>query len=400
MNDLKTRRARADALAADGKVAEAIEEYGVVAKAYAATGLLLRAIGVCKRILELDARHSSTQQLLATLYAKPESADDNEGDDGDPITIDGDEAVLLSALPPPLPPDAEDDAIDLDAVAALTPRPAGSVRPERQLDIPIFSGLPPDGFRALVERLSAWEAEDGALIVAEGEQADSVYVVVRGAVRVERGDTVLATLPPGSFFGEMALLSRHPRVASVHAVGKTELLELPRAVLEELAAKDARVQQALERFCRARLIDNLARFSPLFTGVDPAAARRALAGFAARRLQSGAVVVEQGTPAPGLFIVLDGALEVAAGADDERVALRTLGAGDVFGEMSLLTDDSASASVTASGPCTVLVLPRVAFAELVLGVPTVRARLELLAEQRRLSNEALLPDASSSATLL
>ena len=96
------------------------------------------------------------------------------------------------------------------------------MRPERPLDIPLFSGLPPDGFRALVERLSAWEADDGALIVAEGEQADSVYVVVRGAVRVERGDAVLATLPPGSFFGEMALLSRHPRVASVHAVGRTE----------------------------------------------------------------------------------------------------------------------------------------------------------------------------------
>ena len=399
MNDLKTRRARADALAADGMVAEAIEEYGVIARAYAATGLLLRAIGVCKRILELAPQHRATQVLLATLYAKPEpSALD---DAGDPITLDGDEAVLLSALPPPLPPDADDDAIDLDAVAAaLTPRPAGSVRPERPLDIPLFSGLPPDGFRALVERLSAWEADDGALIVAEGEQADSVYVVVRGAVRVERGDAVLATLPPGSFFGEMALLSRHPRVASVHAVGRTELLELPRAVLEELAAKDARVRDALERFCRARLIDNLARFSPLFAGVEPAAARRALSAFAARKLAPGAVVVEQGAPAPGLFIVLDGALEVAAVTADDRVVLRTLDAGDVFGEMSLLTDDGATASVTAAGPCTVLVLPRVAFAELVLGVPTLRARLELLAEQRRISNEALLPDASSSATLL
>lgn len=399
MNDLKTRRARADALAAEGKVALAVEEYAVVAKAYAATGLLLRAIGIGKRILELDPAHRATQELLATLYAKqePASADDT----GDPITLDGDHAVLLSALPPPLPPDADDDAIDLDAVAAaLTPLPAGSVRLERQLDIPIFSGLPPEGFRALVERLSAWSAEDGALIVAEGEQADSVYVVVRGAVRVERGDALLATLPAGSFFGEMALLSRKPRVASVHAVGTTELLELPRALLVELAGKDPRVQQALERFCRARLIDNLARSSPLFVGVDPTAARRALSGFAARKLDAGAVVVEQGKPAPGLFIVLEGALEVSALVGDERVTLRTLGPGDVFGEMSLLDDNGATASVSASCPSTVLVLPRVAFAELVLAVPTLRARLELLAAQRRLSNEALVPDASSAATLL
>ena len=43
-----------------------------VATAYAATGLLLRAIGVCKRILELDPRHHATQELLAKLYGKPE----------------------------------------------------------------------------------------------------------------------------------------------------------------------------------------------------------------------------------------------------------------------------------------------------------------------------------------
>lgn len=399
MSDLKTRRARADALAAEGKTAEAIEEYRVVAAAYAATGLLLRAIGVCKRILELDPRHQATQTLLASLYGRPEAQADDEL--GDPITLDGADAVLLSPRPPPLPPDADDDAIDLDAAAAaLTPRPAGSVRPDRPADIPLFSGLPPESFRALVERLTAWEADDGALIVAEGEQADSVFVVVRGAARVERAGQELATLPAGSFFGEMALLSKKPRAANVLAVGKTALLELPRGVLDELAAGDPRVQEAMERFCRARLIDNLARFSPLFAGLDAAVVRRALSAFAARKLVAGAVVVEQGAPAPGLFIVLDGELEVAAAVGDERVPLRALQAGDVFGEMSLLSEEGASASVVARGPCTVLVLPRVAFAELVLAVPTLRARLELLAEQRRMHNEALLPDASSSATLL
>ena len=309
--------------------------------------------------------------------------------------------MLVSALPPPLPADVDDDAIDLDALAAaLTPRPAGSVRPERPVDIPLFSGLSPDSFRALVERLGAWEAEDGALIVAEGEEADSVFVVVRGAVRVERAGVELATLTAGSFFGEVALLARRPRSANVHAVGRTELLELPRAVLDDIAAGDARVHGVLASFCRARLIDNLARFSPLFAGLDAVAVRRALGGFAARKLAAGDVAIEQGRLAPGLFIVLDGALAVSMAIGAEPTVLRTLGAGDVFGEMSMLSEECASASVTATLPSTVLVLPRVAFSELVLGLPTLRARLELLAEQRRVLNEALLPDASSSATLI
>ncbi|MCC7073981.1 MAG: cyclic nucleotide-binding domain-containing protein [Deltaproteobacteria bacterium] len=399
MNDLKARRARADALAATGAVDAAIEEYDTIARAYAATGLALRAIGVCKRILELDPHHRATLCMLADLCAQRARPLDDEL--GDPITLDPDEAQLVAALPPPLPPDTDDDAIDLDAcAAALTPRAARSLALERHADVPLFSGLPPEGFRALVEQLLAWQADDGALIVAEGEAADSVFVVVRGAARVDRGGVELATLGAGAFFGEMALLSRKPRMASVHAVGATELLELPRAVLEDLAARDPRVQQALERFCRARLIDNLARCSPLFAGVDGTAARRALSSFAARKLPAGAVVVEQGIPSPGLFIVLEGCLEVAASVGTERTPLRLLGPGEVFGEMSLLSDDGAAASVATTAPSTVLVLPRVAFAELVLAVPTVRARLELLAAQRRAHNDALLPDASDAATLL
>lgn len=399
MNDLKARRARADALAAAGDRAAAIEEYATIARAYAATGLVLRAIGVCKRALDLDPSDHATLAMLADLCARNERV--LHDDLGDPITLDPGEAVLLSALPPPLPHDVDDDAIDLDAcAAALTPRAAGSVAPLQHVDLPLFSSLPPEGFRTLVERLSAWEADDGALIVAEGEHADSVFVVVRGGVRVERGGVEVTTLGPGTFFGEMALLSRKPRAASVYALGTTELLELPRAVLEELAAKDGAVQHALERFCRARLVDNLARFSPLFAGIEPSTARRALSSFATRKIPGGTVVVEQGRPSSGLFIVLEGCLEVAAVVDDERQVLRQLGPGEVFGEMSLLADEGATASVTARGPSTVLVLPRVAFTELVVGVPTLRARLEVLAEQRRLHNEALLPDASASATLL
>src|SRR5688500_15172899 len=70
MPDLKARRQKADALAADGKTDEAVNEYAALAAAYAGAGLLLRAIAVCKRIFELDPEHDETQELLASLYAR------------------------------------------------------------------------------------------------------------------------------------------------------------------------------------------------------------------------------------------------------------------------------------------------------------------------------------------
>ena len=63
--------------------------------------------------------------------------------------------------------------------AALTPLAQGAVRLERPPAVPLFSGLSMASFQALVTKLSAWEAEPGALIIGEGEESDSVFVVVR-----------------------------------------------------------------------------------------------------------------------------------------------------------------------------------------------------------------------------
>ena len=49
---------------------EAISSYTKVAQAYAADGLLLKAIAACKLILEIDESHTATQKMLADLYAK------------------------------------------------------------------------------------------------------------------------------------------------------------------------------------------------------------------------------------------------------------------------------------------------------------------------------------------
>jgi serine/threonine-protein kinase len=63
--------------------------------------------------------------------------------------------------------------------------------------------------------------EPGAVIVAEGDEADAAYVIVEGVCEVHRGSgaarQVLRTLRPGDVFGETALLSAEPRSASVTA---------------------------------------------------------------------------------------------------------------------------------------------------------------------------------------
>src|SRR6476659_9645532 len=53
-----------------GKIHESVVEYQAVAGSYAADGLLLKAIAVCKIILQIDPNHKETQHILADLSTK------------------------------------------------------------------------------------------------------------------------------------------------------------------------------------------------------------------------------------------------------------------------------------------------------------------------------------------
>jgi CRP/FNR family transcriptional regulator, cyclic AMP receptor protein len=68
---------------------------------------------------------------------------------------------------------------------------------------------------------------DGEVIFEQGTQADQMYVVRKGKVRIYRDqdgkETTLATLKPQDFFGEMAIFDGKPRSASAQAIGETEL---------------------------------------------------------------------------------------------------------------------------------------------------------------------------------
>lgn len=65
-------------------------------------------------------------------------------------------------------------------------------------------------------------------IFSDGDVGDELFVVLTGKVRVHQGGTMLVELGPGEHFGEMALVDRQPRSASVTAVEDTHLLVMKR----------------------------------------------------------------------------------------------------------------------------------------------------------------------------
>lgn len=104
--------------------------------------------------------------------------------------------------------------------------------------MPLFRSLT---YKELVRVLNITvvaDFETGAEVFGEGHEGDQLFIVLSGRVKVQSGDTVLVELGPGEFFGEMALIDRAPRSATVTASEKTNLLVVRRRDFFALIKKD------------------------------------------------------------------------------------------------------------------------------------------------------------------
>lgn len=92
--------------------------------------------------------------------------------------------------------------------------------------VTLFAGLPETSLQALAELAGEAEFGDGDAIVLQGQVGTGLFVIVAGAARVVRGGEELDRLGPGDYLGELAVIDRMPRMASVFAVGPTTCLAL------------------------------------------------------------------------------------------------------------------------------------------------------------------------------
>lgn len=91
--------------------------------------------------------------------------------------------------------------------------------------VPLFGRLDAASISDLVGILRARTVPAGTVIIRKDEVGDAMYLIASGAVEVE-APTGTIRLEEGDFFGEMALLSRERRTATVTAIRSTDLLVL------------------------------------------------------------------------------------------------------------------------------------------------------------------------------
>ncbi|MFN8444102.1 MAG: Npt1/Npt2 family nucleotide transporter [Caldilineaceae bacterium] len=100
--------------------------------------------------------------------------------------------------------------------------------------VDIFAGTPDEVLVEVAALLKEIDAPPGTTIFAQGDQGDSMYIIVEGEVEARNGDHVFTHMGEREVFGEMALLDGEPRTATIRTTQATHLLRLDQEPFYEL----------------------------------------------------------------------------------------------------------------------------------------------------------------------
>ena len=126
---------------------------------------------------------------------------------------------------------AAGNTASVNGVTGVDPRALQRIR--------ILAGMNEDQLQRFAGFMQLEKAPQWTVIVKQGDPGDSMYLILQGELRVRMSvagkETILATLGPGEFFGDISLFDHGPRSADVVANTESLVLKISSKAVEELS---------------------------------------------------------------------------------------------------------------------------------------------------------------------
>ena len=127
--------------------------------------------------------------------------------------------------------------------------------------VEFFSPLTVGQLELVLPYINLYGYDSGETVFRQGETGDAFYIVHTGQVAVKLRKSLffkktVATLGPGSFFGEIALVSRSPRNATVSALEPTQLFTLVAADFEFVLKQNPAAKAEMGRIAASRQFES------------------------------------------------------------------------------------------------------------------------------------------------
>lgn len=252
--------------------------------------------------------------------------------------------------------------------------------------VPLFAAMSKLQMREFMLDSHIRTPKNDSVVFKKLDYTNTFYSIVEGIVHVEiednDGKKKLITLPTGSFFGEMGLISGRRRSATIIAGEKCVLMETPRnSMLRLISAVDDVRRQIDESFVRNAIMNY----------IGPMLSREAIdaliaSGVEKRKFQTNQVLFNEGDEADGLYLIRSGSLIVTKKIDHEDKILSYVSAGNYVGEMALVNNAKRTATIKAAVFTEILVLKAEAFKLQLSLNQALKKSIETVINERTRSN--------------
>ncbi|KAM6138257.1 cGMP-dependent protein kinase 1-like [Phoenicopterus ruber ruber] len=196
----------------------------------------------------------------------------------------------------------------------------------------------------------------GDTVLAEGAEGTTMYIVAEGQLSVSQRGRQLRTLGPGDVFGELAILYHCKRTATVRALGPVRLWAIDRQRYRAIATSNAKQR-------RAEILVSL-RTVHWLRDLSDSHLCKLLDAMEECTFAPGHVIIHEGDEGENFYIILKGEVRVSRRVDGQERLIRVLGAGEHFGELSLLQNSPRTASCQAQGHVTCVTVAKEDFLEI------------------------------------